>query len=480
MKNCIKIFIILIISIYSSLAQKRTVIYGNIKNNTTATGVRISYIKNQFNNEWIDFKAPIDKKGNFKIVFELKEFKPMIFNIGDKYNEIFLEPGDSLNFSADFKKYPQSFKYSGKGSINNNFNNDNYTSFTHILYDNSILMKLHQKAAGVTIEKFMQETDSLCSYYLGYLNKSKNKVTPSFYAHLNATIYYNFVQQKLLYPITQYSKLIKNGKLSYTQLISYYTFLDTVSVNNDSLLNNEKYISFLEYLFYFKSNLTNKSLLKNDSVKYNPLAYYYFNDMIFSGKTSEYFKADVAIRHIAQGTKKDMLQLYELTKKELTDTSLLRILEQSYQKNKNRKEEIKEGNMFPEFDLMDINGKKINLKDFVGKVVYIDFWGSWCSPCMQEMPNSKELKEKLKDIKDKIVFLYFNCFDTNEGMNNAIKDKQIEGIHIKLSTDQVANEYAINGFPTYFLLDKKGKVVKIHMRPSDEKIELIIRNLAKE
>jgi thiol-disulfide isomerase/thioredoxin len=58
-------------------------------------------------------------------------------------------------------------------------------------------------------------------------------------------------------------------------------------------------------------------------------------------------------------------------------------------------EAFKPGNPVPDLALPDVNGDTVRLSDLRGKVLYIDFWGSWCYPCLQELPHSLSLEEKL-------------------------------------------------------------------------------------
>ena len=116
------------------------------------------------------------------------------------------------------------------------------------------------------------------------------------------------------------------------------------------------------------------------------------------------------------------------------------------------------GNEAFNFTLQDIDGKSVSLSDFKGKVVFLDFWYWGCQGCMMEIPFAKELHEKYKG-KD-IVFINISCpgkeFVEREKIH--IKKDKIEGINLIDSLKEVAEMYQVESYPSYFLIDKSGKI----------------------
>lgn len=142
---------------------------------------------------------------------------------------------------------------------------------------------------------------------------------------------------------------------------------------------------------------------------------------------------------------------------------------------------VNSGSITPSFRLRDDNGNWVETKDFVGKVIYIDFWGAWCKACIVNMPYAAKLKEKL--IGKEVVFLYIDFFDSEEKWLSAIEKYNIQGVHLKAekSDERYFNDiFNINqGFPRYALIDKKGKLRTISAPPpnSHTTLELIEKYL---
>lgn len=131
------------------------------------------------------------------------------------------------------------------------------------------------------------------------------------------------------------------------------------------------------------------------------------------------------------------------------------------------------------FELTDTSGKKVRLSDFKGKLVYLDFWASWCHPCREEMKSAPALHEKLKDEKD-MVFIYISMDASVAAWKKAIQQDKIEGVHVladNATNGKLAKEYMIFGVPRYMIIDRKGNFLENNaLRPSENQIYSILVN----
>lgn len=124
---------------------------------------------------------------------------------------------------------------------------------------------------------------------------------------------------------------------------------------------------------------------------------------------------------------------------------------------------IKLGKIAPDFSVDLLNGKKISLNDYKGKFVFLDFWGSWCAPCRNEIPNIKKLYTSLSREKLEIIGL---AQDDENKLRNYIQEQKIEYPNA-LAPKEVLSKYGISRYPTSFLINPKGKIVRIDVRGAD-------------
>ncbi len=103
--------------------------------------------------------------------------------------------------------------------------------------------------------------------------------------------------------------------------------------------------------------------------------------------------------------------------------------------------------------LTDIKGQSIDLKTYKGKTIFINFWATWCKPCIQEMPSIKEAQHILQ--KENIIFLIASDESTEQ-----IKDFS-NSHNYKFNYVRIENSEEINvqALPTTFIYNKKGNLV---------------------
>lgn len=136
------------------------------------------------------------------------------------------------------------------------------------------------------------------------------------------------------------------------------------------------------------------------------------------------------------------------------------------------------GVQFPNIESKTLNGEMFNLKDYKGKYVLIDFWGTWCAPCIAEIPQLKEINKKYKS---DLQLVGIACKDDREKLKHFIHSKSINWIQVedgKERKTKYSQRFGIKSYPTKILLDREGKVIKSYVG-MDENLFNEIENLMK-
>lgn len=108
----------------------------------------------------------------------------------------------------------------------------------------------------------------------------------------------------------------------------------------------------------------------------------------------------------------------------------------------------------------DPDGYVVELSDQKGKVVFINFWATWCPPCIAEMPSINKLYSELKD-NDKVVFMMVDV-DNNRGKSEKFMEKRDFNLPVYTPASSIPSSYMSGAIPTTLVLNKYGKVVFKH------------------
>jgi peroxiredoxin len=109
----------------------------------------------------------------------------------------------------------------------------------------------------------------------------------------------------------------------------------------------------------------------------------------------------------------------------------------------------------PDFTLADPDGKKISLKDFRGKTIFLNFWATWCEPCREEMPAIEKLYQEYKN--KNFTVLAINVKDRKQEALAFVKELKLTYPIAFDPNAEVASLYGAWGLPTTYLIGPKGE-----------------------
>ena len=119
------------------------------------------------------------------------------------------------------------------------------------------------------------------------------------------------------------------------------------------------------------------------------------------------------------------------------------------------------GDPAPAFVLRDNTGKEIDLESLKGKVIYLDFWATWCTPCLTQMRNSKQWKKQFDGRP--VEFLYISLDRNRLDWSKFLAAQNVEGIHVhagdnKVFMSTIAQLYKVKKLPAIFIINKEGQI----------------------
>lgn len=387
-------------------------------------------------------KLPIEYEGIYAIETS-KNRMPIYFSKESK-----------MSLTADDSNFNSTLKYTGKGSIENQY-----------IARKTII------ASGISFEDYkLNETE-----FLKKLENTINSVKKLFqttkfsddYFKQKETLNLYYLEQKyLLY----YNRLHNNPTNDFKVSETFPKYDEKMDLDNeaDFLISTEyQDIVMIKFFENIKSNgllefVTPKSAipeikaLKSQSIK---------NRLIQSGVN------DINIENA--NYKNTYNEFISIT----NDPKIKEILTTNY----NNTLAVEPGKPSPTFNYENQKGGNTSLESLKGKYVYIDVWATWCGPCRQEIPSLEKVEEQFQG--KNIVFVSISVDNTKdrEKWSNLINEKKMSGIQLladnELNSKFIKN-YNINAIPRFILIDTNGNIVNPHSPfPSDPKLIELLNSL---
>ncbi len=300
---------------------------------------------------------------------------------------------------------------------------------------------------------------------ISYTPTTKKFICDSYYSYIHKLIEYNLLRKFSLSADTKFinptsspnaEKYLKSlpdyRKLSYSDFCissSYRGFLwDYVNYRSKPFYGTDG-ASFNEFIFPFTQ-------VKDD--------YYRVLANISLYKVRDWLATKVIISGFRNFTFEETELVYNDFMKICKTEIYKNMLNELYNQARPDKSAIN-------FTLQDDIGKSVSLSDFLGKVVYIDFWGVTCGPCVAQIKNAVPQFHKKYENKD-VVFINI-CVDSNvSSWKKSIANLKLKGVNLIAEgwvENKVCKDYGITGIPHYILIDKKG-VLKVYNAPKPDEL----------
>lgn len=430
--------------------------------------MQLQFLSSSFQNDLDQAQLLPDETGKFKISLPIMEDQVMNLFVGSEIIRFHAAPGDSLFLTLTKKDGKTICKFSGKGALEAAWPDKQKEYFQYNLESPQYSQTLLSEMGTRTPEQFKQYIDSITQVKTDYLQKNAKGLQPAFVHWQKTEIQYENESLKLNYPVWFYSmRGIENKVLNVDS--SYYAYLNKINLNDPKNLGSSQYRNFLKYMFMFEIRKSGKQFSAPDL--------YRFCALFYAGQTLKTFRLHLWSDIMQFGNISDATAMYPEVKAELSNEPGFAWLDAKYKE----KLPFAVGAEAIPFTLRSIDGKQVSLSDYKGKVVFIDFWASWCGPCKREIPAGEELKKYFAG-KD-VVFLNISIDEDEDKWRNAVQNLTFSGTHLICNSQnnpRILDAYHISTIPAYYLIGKDGKFIAAPAaRPSQPEIYPLIENALK-
>ncbi len=438
-----------------------------------------------------DLKEVLLDGSDFTSDIKITQAGPVELQCNDEALQLFVEPGDDFSIEFIVGSINKGITFKGKGSLHNQFLYEFYNAFKNE-YDTA-----QTKAnilAATSIDEFeialYNTRKKQNDFYKNY--KDKENFSPAFKTFVENLIRYNYLGSLVSFPIMRGNNSANTvvGALPEIMLSEV-----TAEDGKNPIAMQGRYYRLFVYYYSIYSASKNNGFNKFTDQGASLEAKYKSARDFFEIKAFTYFIAKFLLENcgkIPQAPLKRVYNVLATEDKEGFYTSLINercddVLNAEVKKEDKKTAPIKVAQKSAPtgFTAKTLEGKTVSLDDFKGKVVYIDFWASWCGPCRQQFPFAKELQEKFTAKEKKnIVFLYISIDENEESWRNAIEKLEIHGYHTISPgnwNSEACKFFKISSIPRYMLIDKSGNIADENAkRPGDEIIYDDIIELLKQ
>ncbi len=436
-----------------SMAPLSTRVTATLSNAPEGSSIFASFQQTPVYHKPVTVEAALDEKGCLAVDLPLTEAHMVSVSFEEEV-KLFLEPGDQLHIDADVLDLPRSLRFSGRSAGNNQFLaalRSRFPDYLRIGYKD-----LEADAFRLMIDRRRSELESFLEE-----GCSQTQLTPGFIAFYRAEITYEWATEVVSYP-RNYER--ENGRKNKALSAGYFDVLDQVELVDEAAIGTTHYRRFLEgnFLRHFfrlweergKQRDIEQMPAEEPQVFAETYSDYNQAKRKLHGKVLFFFLAGEIVRDFLYGRYDQGEQRLAGFRQDNPYPEYTEAVEEVARETSR----LKPGEPAPDFTLDDLQGRSVSLSDFKGQVVFLDFWASWCGPCIEALPHLEEIKRRTRDLK--VVFLNISLDRANE-WHQEVEEHRVTGVHVHAPDGwkaEAAQLYQVQGIPSYFLVGPDGRM----------------------
>ncbi len=464
MKKFIFLLAVAVMAACSQSPENEVRITGVIEN-PTAADVEVFYYKDFVTNQTEKVETGLDAGNAFEALLPLSEGRFIYVSQPRRNIMLYLLPGADISISFNAEDPDQLPVIEGKKALESRFLMS-YNMEVERKYNRSIILN---QVGSTSAEDFRNMMENAYEEKLAFLegHDDYRKLDKDFVNIMKTNFLYEKYGLLLDYPMAFAYFNPEAGDPELPE--DFFDFLEGDDLFSDEYLMSRPYFNFVNaYLNrHAEQNADPESALSYYERQYE------FAREIFIGKTREALLAQNLVYLLNFGTTEAGEKYYADFMALVQTPEYRELIDAEYQTIK----ALAPGQPAPAITLADIDGNEVSLSDFAGKVVYLDFWASWCGPCMREVPFAKELKKRMEGEED-LVFFYVSVDTDETAWRNKVAEMEIKGVHVNVPgfSHEVPASYNLKGVPTFYLIGRDGKIFDNRPpRPSNPKVDEVLK-----
>ncbi|MFC3197134.1 TlpA family protein disulfide reductase [Parapedobacter deserti] len=367
---------------------------------------------------------------------------------------LYLTPGSKQHLTVDANDVQNTLQITGKGSAASRYLNEEDWRFNR--YQDKHL-KNYFSYMHYPPELYVRYVEQRKADRLAFLQQyaRQNRLPKHLRYVSERTIRGDAVTARLLYPSMRNSY----RKDDFVPDDSYYSFMEEVEIDYSRSDKGIAYFYFLDYYLKESHRLAGTDEDYFDWVKTKlsgwPLYEYYAFALAsnFKKKLYDHFGSDSPYPQLAAKVKAKYQQL----------------------------EGMLEGSPAPAVVLYDTSGSKVSLSELNGQYLYLDFWATWCGPCIQEIPALEALQHDYQGRNIAFVSISVDKEADRQKWKDFVASQQLKGIQVwadATNSRKFTEAFNIRQIPRFVLLDPAGNIVDANAaRPSDKRIRQLLDKL---
>ena len=432
----------------------------------------VFYLDDLLRNE--KYEVVPDKFGNFRVQIPISQPTPAYFEYDGKKAQMFLSPGEIVKIFFSNTLFDNTLRFDGGGEIHNNYCKEYRQRFKDEDTDYDLSQRRTVMSAA-TFSSYCQDLRLKENAFLrNYLARNK-EASIAFRVWAQSAIEYRAANRTVSYFYKTADKF-SDG---------YIDFALQFSLTNPEALVASEYLKFLENHL---RHLCMRDPLQMQKQRENrgepwPVRASQIAPKAFHGKVLDHVQAHLALVLIdAESSYAN--GLYDEFMRTGKDFELKDLLKKRFNKYSTEMSNVKppdDARLFVVNQESPLTFKQL-LSQYRGKVVYLDFWASWCKPCMEEMTHAPKLKQYFHD--KEVAFVYLSSDDSDGQWKKNIAKLQVGGDHYLMDENLKDSAYTrllVTGLPRYALIDKEGEIADGDAkRPSNAALRYDISRLLGE